>query len=113
MNKMITTVERWNGEHRKIEVMTVDNHADAPYIYLWLREHDPARAVDALALISNNGGNRSGIAIGAIDSFGRVHPDQFTSNHTIGNIRERPFSEIWSESGPGLLHDLRRRKSLL
>jgi radical SAM protein with 4Fe4S-binding SPASM domain len=113
MNKMIERVEGWNGEGRNIEVMTVDNHADAPYIYLWLMEHDPARAKDALALIRNNGGNRSGIAIGCIDSFGLVHPDQFTSNHSLGSIRERPFSEIWRDSRVELLGGLRRRKELL
>jgi len=113
MNKMIAKVEQWNGEGRNIEVMTVDNHADAPYIYLQLLQSDPARAAEALALISNNGGNRSGIAIGCIDSFGVVHPDQFTTNHALGSIRERPFSEIWSDSRVELLDGLRKRKSLL
>lgn len=113
MNKMIGKVEKWNGEGRNVEVMTVDNHADAAYIYLWLLDRDPSRANDAFNLIRNNGGNRSGIAIGAIDSFGIVHPDQFTSNHALGSIRERPFSQIWSDSRIELLDGLRRRKELL
>jgi radical SAM protein with 4Fe4S-binding SPASM domain len=113
MNKLIEQVDRWNGEGREIEVMTVDNHADAPYVYLWLREHDEPRAEHALSLIRNNGGNRSGIAIGCIDSFGFVHPDQFTSNHTVGSLRERPFSEIWNDSRVALLSGLRDRKPLL
>jgi radical SAM protein with 4Fe4S-binding SPASM domain len=113
MNKLIAKVDGWNAEGRAIEVMTVDNHADAPYIYLWLRENDPNRAEAALSLVRNNGGNRSGIAIGCIDSFGIVHPDQFTSNHSVGSIRERPFSEIWHDSRVELLDGLRRRKQLL
>ncbi len=113
MDKLIGQVDRWNGEGREIEVMTVDNHADAPYIYLKLLEQDPKRAEEALALIRNNGGNRSGIAIGCIDSFGFVHPDQFTSHHTLGSIRERPFSEIWLDSSVQLLDGLRNRKALL
>jgi len=113
MNKLIERVERWNGEGREIEVMTVDNHADAPYIYLWLRERDADRAEAALSLVKSNGGNRSGIAIGCIDSFGLVHPDQFSSNHTLGSIRERPFSEIWRDDHVQLLHGLRVRKTLL
>ena len=113
MNKLIERVEQWNGEGREIEVMTVDNHADAPYIYLWLRERDAGRAEAALSLVKSNGGNRSGIAIGCIDSFGFVHPDQFSSNHTLGSIRERPFSEIWGDDGVQLLHGLRVRKTLL
>jgi len=113
MNKLIERVERWNGEGREIEVMTVDNHADAPYIYLWLRDRDADRAEAALSLVKSNGGNRSGIAIGCIDSFGLVHPDQFSSNHTLGSIRERPFSEIWRDDHVQLLHGLRVRKTLL
>jgi radical SAM protein with 4Fe4S-binding SPASM domain len=113
MNKMIAKVEQWNGEGRDIEVMTVDNHADAAYIYLQLLERDPARAAAAFELIRNNGGNRSGIAIGCIDSFGHVHPDQFTTNHSLGSIKERPFSEIWTDSRVKLLEGLRNRKPLL
>jgi radical SAM protein with 4Fe4S-binding SPASM domain len=113
MNNLMARVERWNGEGREIEVMTVDNHADAPYIYLRLMESDPVRAESALSLIRNNGGNRSGIAIGCIDSFGIVHPDQFTSNHSLGSIRERPFSEIWQDQRIALLRGLRHRKELL
>jgi radical SAM protein with 4Fe4S-binding SPASM domain len=113
MNRLMEQVDRWNAEGRPVEVMTVDNHADGPYMYLRLRETQPERAEHALSLIRNNGGNRSGIAIGCIDSFGLVHPDQFTSHHTLGSIRERPFSEIWRDSRVGLLEGLRNRKALL
>ena len=113
MNRLMEHVDRWNAEERPVEVMTVDNHADGPYIYLRLRETQPERAEHALSLIRNNGGNRSGIAIGCIDSFGLVHPDQFTSHHTLGSIRERPFSAIWRDSRVELLDGLRNRKALL
>jgi radical SAM protein with 4Fe4S-binding SPASM domain len=113
MRKLIRKVDQWNDEGRPIEVMTVDNHADAPFIYMWLLEHDPKRAEAALQLVRNNGGNRSGIAIGCIDSFGFVHPDQFTSHHTLGCIREKKFSQIWNDGRVGLLEDLRNRKALL
>ncbi|HKB79282.1 MAG TPA: radical SAM protein, partial [Thermoanaerobaculia bacterium] len=113
MSRLIEQVESWNERDREIEVMTVDNHADAPFIYLRLLERNPTRAEYAMSLMKNNGGNRSGVAIGAIDSFGLVHPDQFTSDHTLGSIRERPFSEIWKDSRIELLDGLRRRKELL
>ena len=113
MVKLVDQVETWEQQGREVEVMTVDNHADAPFIYLRLLERDPARAANALALLRNNGGNRSGIAIGAIDSFGLVHPDQFTSHHTLGSLRERPFSRIWTDSRVQLLEGLRNRKALL
>lgn len=113
MTRLIEQVEWWNERDREVEVMTVDNHADAPFVYLRLLDRNPGRAENALSLMKNNGGNRSGIAIGAIDSFGFVHPDQFTSHHTIGSIRERPFSQIWRDSRIDLLDGLRRRKELL
>jgi radical SAM protein with 4Fe4S-binding SPASM domain len=113
MDKLIRQVDKWNAEGREIEVMTVDNHADAPFIYMWLLENDPSRAEAALTLVRNNGGNRSGIAIGCIDSFGFVHPDQFTSHHTVGSIREKKFSQIWTDGRVDLLQDLRNRKALL
>lgn len=113
MIRLIEQVESWEERDREVEVMTVDNHADAPFIYLRLLDRNPARAQAALSLMQNNGGNRSGIAIGAIDSFGLVHPDQFTSHHTLGSIRERPFSEIWRDSKVELLQGLRDRKALL
>jgi len=76
-------------------------------------QRDEERAQNALRLISSNGGNRSGMAIAAIDSFGLVHPDQFTQTHTLGSIRERKFSQIWSDHRVGLLDGLRNRKEKL
>ncbi len=113
MDKLILQTDKWNREGREIEVMTVDNHADGPFIYLWLLENDPERAPYAYDLVMKNGGNRTGVAIGAIDSFGFVHPDQFTQHHIVGNIRERPFSEIWTDPHVALLAGLRDRKEKL
>ena len=113
MDKLLSQVDRWNLEKREVEVMTVDNHADGPFIYLWLMQRDEVRAENALRLITSNGGNRSGMAIAAIDSFGLVHPDQFTQTHTLGSIRERKFSQIWSDHRVGLLDGLRNRKEKL
>jgi len=113
MDKLILQVDKWNREKRDVEVMTVDNHADGPFIYLWLLENDPQRAPYAYDLVMRNGGNRTGVAIGAIDSYGFVHPDQFTQHHIVGNIRERKFSEIWTDPHVALLAGLRDRKEKL
>ena len=113
MTRLLDQAQRWTAEGRAIEVMTVDNNADAPFIYYWLLDRDPVRADRALSLMQEKGGNRSGIAIAAIDSFGVVHPDQSTSTHSIGSIRERPFSTIWNDSRVQLLARLRDRKPLL
>jgi Fe-coproporphyrin III synthase len=95
------------------EILTVDNHADGIYIYLRLLKENAKRAEIVKELLLNNGGNRTGIAIGQIDNIGNVHADQFTQNHTFGNIRERKFSEIWTDLSDPILAGLKDRKPLL
>lgn len=50
-----------------------------------------------MELLNWNGGGRysSGLGIGNIDSQGHVHPDQFWQTYSLGNVREKPFSQIW------------------
>ena len=95
------------------EILTVDNHADAVYLYLKMKERDPALGDRVLKLIQSNGGNRSGMAFGNIDSVGNVHPDQFTQYITLGNVRERPFGEIWTDTSNPIMAGLKNRKPLL
>ncbi len=92
------------------EVLTVDNHADGPYVYLRLLKEDPKRAEEVLKLLQFNEGNNSGRGIGCISWDGQVHADQFWRNHTFGNVLERPFSEIWTDENIELLHKLKDKK---
>ncbi len=98
---------------RKVEVLTVDNHADGPYVYLRLLREDPARAAECLELLKMNGGNSSGVGIGCVSWNGDVLPDQFWRHHVLGNVRRRPFSEIWNDPDQPLLARLRDRKARL
>lgn len=99
----------WHAVGRAIEMLTVDNHADAAYLWLWLRKRDPQRAAAILPLLERNGGNRSGIGIAHVDNVGGVHPDQFWWQCTLGSVRERPFSAIWSDTRHPVLNALRQR----
>ena len=92
------------------EVLTVDNHADGPYLYLRLKEEDPERAEEVLKLLKMNEGNNSGRGIGCISWDGSVHADQFWRHHSFGNVRERPFSEIWTDASDPLLSKLKEKK---
>jgi len=89
------------------EVLTVDNHADGPYIYLRMLEEGSSRAGDVLELLRMNEGNSSGRGIGCVSWDGRVHADQFWRNHTFGSVRERPFSQIWTDPAITLLAGLK------
>ena len=95
----------------KPEVLTVDNHADGPYIYLKLLKESPARAEEVLTLLQMNGGNSSGLGIAAVSWDGKVHPDQFMRHVVLGNVRERPFSEIWTDSSNEFLMKLKNKKA--
>lgn len=97
----------------ELDLLTVDNHADNAYLYLHLRETDPARADEVYPLLEWNGGNQSGIAIAAVDPQGNVHPDQFSWGHTFGNVRERPFGEIWTNPRHPYLAILKDRQQHL
>jgi len=94
-----------------VEVLTVDNHADGPYVYLrMLRENNP-RATDVLELLKMNAGNSSGLGIGCINWNGDVYPDQFWRDKTLGNVLEKPFSAIWEDRGNVFLMRLKNKKA--
>jgi radical SAM protein with 4Fe4S-binding SPASM domain len=93
-----------------VEVLTVDNHADGPYTYLRLKRESPTRAAEVLELLRMNEGNNSGRGIGCVSWDGSVHPDQFWRHHSFGNVRNRPFSEIWTDSNDEFLMKLKEKK---
>jgi len=96
------------------EILTVDNHCDGVYMYLKaMAEGDAALAKQIKKYIAMNGGNRSGMAFGEVDPLGYVHPDQFTQHHTFGNVRERKFGDIWTDTANPIMAGLKDRKPLL
>ncbi|MDM8524870.1 12,18-didecarboxysiroheme deacetylase [Desulfococcaceae bacterium HSG8] len=92
------------------EVLTVDNHADGPYLYLRLLKEDPERAAEVLELLKMNEGNNSGRGIGCVSWDGEVYADQFWRHYSFGNIRKNPFSSIWTEASDPLLAKLKEKK---
>ncbi|MFP4158462.1 MAG: 12,18-didecarboxysiroheme deacetylase [Desulfobacterales bacterium] len=93
------------------EVLTVDNHADGPYVYMRMKRENPERAREVLELLQMNEGNNSGRGIGCVSWDGEIHADQFWRHHSFGNVRQRPFSEIWTDtSADPLLAKLKEKK---
>lgn len=92
------------------EVLTVDNHADGPYIYLRMSGENNPRAEEVLTLLKMNEGNSSGRGIGCVSWDGSVHADQFWRHFSFGNVLERPFSEIWSDLSNPLMKKLKEKK---
>ena len=92
------------------EVLTVDNHADGPYLYLRLLKENPERAREVLELLQMNEGNSSGIGIGCVSWDGEVHADQFWRHYSFGNVKDRPFSEIWTDTSDPLMKKIKEKK---
>jgi radical SAM protein with 4Fe4S-binding SPASM domain len=111
VDKIMDRTARWAASGKPREVLTVDQPVDGAYLYLRLQRENPERAREVHELLSWNGGgaNSSGIGIGNIDTQGNVHPDQFWQTLTLGNVKERPFSEIWTQSQNDTLLGLRNR----
>lgn len=91
------------------EVLTVDNHADAVYLASRLLNEQPHRAEASLRLLRRNGGNASGVGIGAIGPKGDVHADQFSHHRSFGNVQERPFGAIWEDTSDPVMAGLKAR----
>jgi 12,18-didecarboxysiroheme deacetylase len=98
---------------RPVEVLTVDNHCDGPYLYLRMLQEEPDRAQAVLELLEMNGGNSTGVGIGCVSWDGEVHADQFWRHDSFGNVRERPFSEIWTDLSNPLMAQLKNRRAHL
>ncbi len=92
------------------DILTVDNHTDGVYLYLRALKEQPDRADEIYQMLKWNGGNQSGVAIADIDYLGNVHADQFWSTYTFGNVRERPFGEIWTDTSDSVMRTLKDRR---
>jgi heme d1 biosynthesis radical SAM protein NirJ len=92
---------------RQREFVTGNNDADGVYMLLWARENLPEHADHLEQLLNQWGGNSSGVNISNIDNIGNVHPDTMWWEYTIGNVKERPFSEIWMDTSDPLMAGLK------
>jgi len=107
---IIERTKRLHDMGKPKEVLTVDNHADGPYLYLRLKEVDPKRAKEVMELLKMNEGNSSGRGIGCVSWDGNVYADQFWRHHSFGNVRQRPFSQIWTDPEDRFLQRLKEKK---
>ncbi|MGA2496974.1 MAG: radical SAM protein [Tepidisphaeraceae bacterium] len=115
VDTIITRTHDLLARGRRVEILTVDNHCDGPYLYLrMLRENNP-RARQVLDMLRWNGGGRysSGVGISNIDFTGEVHADQFSMFRSFGNVKQRKFSEIWQDVTNPIMAGLKDRLPLL
>ncbi|ACB33716.1 Radical SAM domain protein [Leptothrix cholodnii SP-6] len=101
-------------EGRDEEYVTGNNDADGPYLLQWVAEHLPHLSPLVHESLRQRlvawGGNSSGVNVANIDNLGNVHPDTMWWHHTLGNVRERPFSAIWADTSDPLMAGLKARR---
>ncbi len=110
VDQIIDFTAEIHAKGNPIEVLTVDNHCDGPYIYMRMLRENPERAAEVLQLLQFNEGNSSGRGIACVSWDGSVHPDQFWRHLTLGNVRERDFGDIWTDASNELLVKIKRKK---
>jgi heme d1 biosynthesis radical SAM protein NirJ len=109
MDLLIETSWRWLERGAAKEIVTGNNDADGVYLLKWVERRFPERAAHIKAKLEQRGGNASGVNVANIDNLGNVHPDTMWWHHTLGNVKERPFSEIWQDLSDPLLAGLKQR----
>jgi len=92
---------------RPKEYVTGNNDADGVYLLHWVRRRFPEKEEHIRAKLVQWGGNASGVNVANIDNLGEVHPDTMWWNYGLGNVKERPFSEIWMDTSDPIMAGLK------
>jgi heme d1 biosynthesis radical SAM protein NirJ len=107
MDLLFDTCWRYQQEGRHKEFVTGNNDADGAYLLFWVRQHFPHLEGHIRAKLVQWGGNSSGVNVANIDNLGNVHPDTMWWNYNLGNVLERPFSEIWMDTSDPIMAGLK------
>jgi heme d1 biosynthesis radical SAM protein NirJ len=101
----------WRDLERGVErdYVTGNNDADGVYLLHWARRRFPHAEAHLRAKLAQWGGNATGVNIANIDNLGNVHPDTYWWNYSLGNVKQRPFSEIWTDTRDPIMAGLKRR----
>ena len=92
------------------DYVTGNNDADGVYFLQWARRHVAGLDEAHLrAKLAEWGGNSSGVNVANIDNLGNVHPDTMWWDCTLGNVRSRPFSAIWTDTRHPVMAGLKAR----
>jgi heme d1 biosynthesis radical SAM protein NirJ len=105
----------WNDIERGVQrdYVTGNNDADGVYLLFWIRRRFPHLEERMRRRLAQWGGNASGTNIANIDNLGNVHPDTYWWHYSLGNVRSRPFSEIWSDVSDPIMAGLKRKPRMV
>ncbi len=104
----------YHDRGEEIETLLVGNYADAAFLVEYAREtFGEAKAQVVYDHLERNGGDPTGERVADVDYEGNVHLTQFWQGYSLGNVRDRPFGEIWEDESNPLLGALRNREEHL
>lgn len=109
MDLLFETGMRWNASGVARDLVTGNNDADGVYLLHWAQKHHPQAVPHLRTKLAQWGGNSSGVNVANIDNLGRVHPDTMWWHHTLGNVKTRPFSAIWTDTSDPLMAGLKAK----
>lgn len=107
MDLLFDTCWKHVEEGREREFVTGNNDADGVYLLYWIEKHFPEKLEHMRAKLAQWGGNSSGVNISNIDNLGNVHPDTFWWDYSLGNVKDRKFSDIWQDRSDPLMDGLK------
>lgn len=96
-------------EGRMEDYVSGNNDADGPYLLQWAAARLPRWHNALRQRLVDWRGNASGLHVANIDNLGEVHPDTMWWHHALGNVRQRPFSAIWTDTSDPLMAGLKRQ----
>ncbi len=98
----------------RMEFLTVDAPQDCIHLIRSMeRDQSPDLSGARTLIESMKGGCSAGDRVANIDPWGNVYPCQFARSKEFlaGNVRERPFSEIWADDDHPVLRQFRAEKT--
>ena len=107
MDLLIDTCWQYIQRNNPKEFVTGNNDADGVYLLQWVEKFFPDKVDITRQRLEQWGGNSSGVNISNIDNLGNVHPDTFWWDYHLGNVKQRPFSEIWQDTSDPLMAGLK------
>ena len=108
MERLFETALDYEARGLERDFTTGNNDADGPFFLQWVQRRFPERAAHIEAKLRQWGGNSSGVNVANIDNLGNVHPDTMWWHHTLGNVRERSFGDIWTDRSDPLMAGLKQ-----
>ncbi|ELZ22683.1 heme biosynthesis protein [Halosimplex carlsbadense 2-9-1] len=114
VRRVCDLTREYHDRGHEIETLLVGNYADAGYLVEYARrELGEAMADRIRGYLLTNGGDPTGERIADVDYQGNVHLTQFWQGYSLGNVRDRPFGDIWTDESNPLLGALREREQHL